>query len=243
MLVYFSVVSLVVAGGVFTTSAQESGLDGLTVWDGAFTEEQAERGSITYGSNCSGCHGDAGVGTNRASSLTGDAWMGNFQTQTVDDLFMFIRTNMPLNDEGSLSNFQYLDLAAFILSINDIPAGETELTLTSGVGVTIIPEDGELVALQDSTLIRVVGCLVEGGDSGWFVNNATAPRRLSRAAGVGPEDASAALGDGTFPLLFVLLPLDDYIGHRVSVSGLTQGEGGTDGINVAIVESVSETCE
>jgi cytochrome c553 len=241
LLIFLSSAFLVVAGGVFTTSAQGPGLEGPTVWDGVFTEAQAERGGTAYAANCSRCHGDELDGGGRFAALVGDPWMGNFQTQSVEDLFNFISTNMPNGNGGSLSDSMYLDLAAFILSSNDMPAGDAELTASSGAAVTIIAEDGELLALTSGTLVRVVGCLAEG-DDGFVVNNATAPERLN-AAGVGPEDATVALGAGSFPLLFVLSPIDEFVGHRVSVSGLSDGEGAVNGINVTLVESVGESCE
>ena len=241
LLIFLSAALLVVAGGVFTTSAQGPDLEGPTVWDGVFTEAQAERGANAYAANCSRCHGDDMRGGGRFSALVGDSWMGNFQTQTVEDLFNFIKTNMPNGNGGSLADSMYLDLAAFILSSNDMPASDAELTATSGAGVIIIAEDGELLALPSATLVRVVGCLAEGV-SGFVVNSATAPERLT-SAGVGPEDATVALGDGSFPLLFVLTPIDGFVGHRVSVSGLSEGEGAADGINVTLVESVADTCQ
>jgi cytochrome c553 len=241
ILLFLSAAALFVAASTFTTSAQ-SLLDGPTVWDGVFTEAQAERGAGAYAANCSQCHAENLSGGGRFAALVGDSWMGNFQTKTVRDLYDFISTNMPNGaNAGSLSGQMYLDLAAFILQSNGMPAGEAELTADSGEGVVIIAEDGELLALPDNTLVRVVGCLAEG-DNGWVVNNATAPERVT-VAGVGVEDDTVALGDGSFDLLFVLLPLDEFVGHRVSVSGLSDGPGAEDGINVTIVESVGETCQ
>ena len=241
LLTFLSAALLVVAGGMFTTSAQEPGLDGPTVWDGVFTEAQAERGASAFLANCSRCHGEDLDGGNRGAPLVGDAWMGNFQTQTVEDLFNFVSTNMPNGNGGSLANSMYLDLVAFLLSSNDMPAGDADLTAESAVGVTIIAEDGELLALPSSTLVRVVGCLAEG-DNGWIVSSATAPERVTRA-GMGPDDANVALGDESFPLHFVLVPIDEFAGHRVSVSGLSEGEAAADGINVTLVESVADTCQ
>jgi hypothetical protein len=42
--------------------------------------------------------------------------------------------------------------------------------------------------------------------------------------------------------MFVLTPLEAYLGHRVRVRGLLMGEGGVDGINVSTVESLTESC-
>jgi len=43
-------------------------------------------------------------------------------------------------------------------------------------------------------------------------------------------------------LKFVLSRLDQHVGKRMSVTGLTLGKGGVDGINVSTVNRVGETC-
>jgi hypothetical protein len=59
---------------------------------------------------------------------------------------------------------------------------------------------------------------------------------------VGPQDASRALGQGSFTLKFVLTRLDQYAGQRMSVSGILLGAGGADGVNVTTVSRVAEAC-
>jgi hypothetical protein len=53
----------------------------------------------------------------------------------------------------------------------------------------------------------------------------------------------APLGDREYTLRFVLTPLDKFMGHRMSVRASLMGEGGTDGLNVTSVQSVSASCE
>jgi len=242
LLIVLSAMALMVVGSTFTTSAQGGG-DGKTVWNTpVFTDAQAERGASAYAANCSQCHAEDMRGGGRYAALVGDSWMSDFQTQSVADLFAFISTNMPNGaNAGSLPRSTYLDLASFILQSNGMPSGAADLTPESGADVQILPEDGNLLPLADGTLVRVVGCLAEN-DNGWVVNSATQPRRIQRA-GVGPGDATVELGDNSFDLLFVLLPLDDYLGHRVSVSGLSSGPDASEGINVSQVDTVADTCQ
>jgi hypothetical protein len=94
--------------------------------------------------------------------------------------------------------------------------------------------------LPANTLVRVVGCLARSG-SDWTLTNATAPIRAEKT-GVDPSDATTALGTGTMTLKFVLTKLDSFVGQRMSVSGILIGTGGVDGINVAVVSRVAETC-
>jgi hypothetical protein len=56
-------------------------------------------------------------------------------------------------------------------------------------------------------------------------------------------DRNAPLGDREFALMFVLTSLDKFVGHRMSVRASLMGEGGTEGLNVTTIESVSATCQ
>jgi S-disulfanyl-L-cysteine oxidoreductase SoxD len=229
--VYVGTVGLAVA-----TAAQEPGKK--TAWDGVFTEAQVARGGTAFAANCGKCHG-ANLEGGEGHRLTGDVFWRDFQGRTVAYLFHYLTRSMPDQAPGSLPTDTYRDLAAFILSKNGFPAGSAELTPEATADVQIIRKDsgGELPA---SSVASVVGCLVKG-EGGWMVTNATAPERTDRA-GVLPEDATLALGDRSFKLLFVITRLDKIAGHRVRVNGLLVGDGGVDGINVTQVDSVSDSC-
>ena len=209
-----------------------------TVWDGIYTEAQAASGAAAFGVTCARCHGSNLEGNN-AKALTGEVFWRDFQARTVDYLLSYMSKNMPNGAPGTLPAPTYVELTAFILSRNDFPAGSAELTPASAVGVDIIPKDGPK-ELPDKTFARVVGCLAKGG-SGWIVNTATGPERVDSAA-VLPGDATRALGERSFPLLFVLTRLDKIVGHRVAVRGNLIGEAGKDGINVTDVTSVAASC-
>ena len=77
--------------------------------------------------------------------------------------------------------------------------------------------------------------------SDWVLTRATTPQRIERTGAV-PEDATRPLGDGSMTLKFVLTRLDSLVGQRVSVTGMLIGAGGANGINVATVNRVGETC-
>ncbi len=53
--------------------------------------------------------------------------MGDFNGETVGDIFDRIRTTMPMDGPGSLSRDQYADILSFILKSNNFPAGAKEL--------------------------------------------------------------------------------------------------------------------
>jgi hypothetical protein len=43
--------------------------------------------------------------------------------------------------------------------------------------------------------------------------------------------------------MFVLTSLQPFIGHRLSVRGLLMGDGGRDGINVSVTQSLAASCQ
>ena len=98
-----------------------------SVWDGVYTEEQAGRGERTYTRACAACHLDDLLGDGFAPSLVGAAFSFRWSGLSVGDIFATIRTTMPQGAPASLSRQAYADLAAFLLSVNDYPAGDEEL--------------------------------------------------------------------------------------------------------------------
>jgi mono/diheme cytochrome c family protein len=227
-------VFLVSTGGALLRA--QAPAPGRTVWDGVYTDAQAARGTQAFGASCTNCHTLAPTG-NRP--LTGDKFWEGWTQRSVADLLTFVKTNMPNGNGGSLSASTYNDLVAMILKSNGFPAATTELGPETVTGVQIVPRDGP-GQLPAGTLARVVGCLVRNGRD-WTLTNATAPLRIDKP-GVAAEDATAALGDRTLALKFVLTRLDAFAGHRMSASGLLIGAAGADGLNVSEVKSVAATC-
>jgi mono/diheme cytochrome c family protein len=209
-----------------------------TVWDGAYTDAQAERAQGAFGANCARCHTLTAEG---ARPLVGEQfWEANTQ-KTVGELLKYVSANMPNGrDAGTLSAASYNDLVALILKSNGFPAGATEVTPESAANIQIVPKDGP-GELPANTLVRVVGCLAPKSGADWTVTNATAPQRVDKG-GVGADDATRELGTRTMALKFVLSRLDASVGKRVSVSGILMGAGGADGINVSTVTRVAESC-
>src|SRR6185369_11126952 len=112
-----------------------------TVWDGVYTQQQAERGASSFASNCARCHAATPNGE-EGRNLVGKAFWDSFRESTVDHLLDYVSKNMPNGAGGSLNANTYADLVAFILSRNDIPSGTAELTKESANGVQIIAKTG-----------------------------------------------------------------------------------------------------
>ena len=98
----------------------------ISVWDGVYTDAQAERGHTLYMQNCSRCHGADLSGTYEIPPLVG-RFMPYWSGSTLDALFDYVSTAMPLDHPGALSAGANADILAFILKSNEIPSGSKEL--------------------------------------------------------------------------------------------------------------------
>ena len=120
----FAVIAILAACFLFAQEATRS------VWDGVYTEEQANRGQGLYKEHCSSCHADTLMGGEMSPPLVGGEFMSNWNGLTLGDLFERIRTTMPQNKAGKLSREVNADITAYILSVNRFPAGKAELPHT-----------------------------------------------------------------------------------------------------------------
>jgi len=98
-----------------------------SVWDGVYSEEQSGRGRALYAKECASCHGSTLSGGETAPPLTGAAFLANWSGLSVGELFERIRVSMPEGRPGTLSRQQNADILAYILSVNQFPAGKAEL--------------------------------------------------------------------------------------------------------------------
>jgi mono/diheme cytochrome c family protein len=124
---------IVISAGVYALQAQAPG----SVWDGAYTQAQAQRGEAKYQQQCSVCHGDALEGdaqTERGKQLnrvlpplSGDVFKGNWNGRPLSDLFDKVSRTMPRDDPGKVSHTDTADIIAFMLKFNGFPAGKAEL--------------------------------------------------------------------------------------------------------------------
>jgi mono/diheme cytochrome c family protein len=97
--------------------AQASGATSAA--DGVYSEEQANRGEETFLDVCANCHSN--------SEFRGENFAFKWEGQTVRDLYRLVRTTMPIDSPGRLSEQQYIEVIAYLLKLNRYPAGETAL--------------------------------------------------------------------------------------------------------------------
>ena len=98
-----------------------------SIWDGVYTDAQADRGHTAYMQNCSRCHGATLMGTFEIPPLVGRI-MPYYSGSSLGVFLDYISTAMPLSRPGSLSPATNADIVAYILKSNDVPSGAKELT-------------------------------------------------------------------------------------------------------------------
>jgi mono/diheme cytochrome c family protein len=89
-----------------------------TTRDRIYTAEQAESGRQVYTRACAQCH---------ALAFYKDDIMKPWDGGSLSDLYDAISTRMPPGNPGSLKRREYVDVLAYILSLNSMPAGDQEL--------------------------------------------------------------------------------------------------------------------
>ena len=97
---------------------------------GVYTEAQAARGKALYQAHCVTCHLDLHSAT---PPLAGEAFRAKWSSLTINDLFTKMRETMPTVEPGMLTPAEYIDLVAYVLSENKVPAGTKELTADGAV--------------------------------------------------------------------------------------------------------------
>lgn len=102
-----------------------------SIWDGVYTDVQALRGEEAYKATCASCHSQDLRGNSNTPSLLGMSFMFIWENQSLGQLYTKMRDEMPSDRPGSLSPQSYSDLLAFILQVNNFPAGAQELSADS----------------------------------------------------------------------------------------------------------------
>lgn len=96
-------------------SAQET----KSVKTGVYTAAQAGRGVTLFKSKCASCHAP--------NRFTDDLFYTSFAGKPLWEMFDVISDSMPEDNPGSLSKAEYADVIAYLLKLNNFPAGETDL--------------------------------------------------------------------------------------------------------------------
>lgn len=123
----FAVVA-VAAGVLSLASATISGQDtSKSTWDGVYSKAQAGKGEALYNDKCMKCHGADATGSD-APSLADSGFAGNWDGLTVGQLFDRLRSSMPQDAPQSLSREETANIVAYLLSRNNFPAGDADMS-------------------------------------------------------------------------------------------------------------------
>ena len=119
-------------GGVAACASAGSAPPGLTDASGGtsdvvtapltsavYTAQQADRGQRVFSTVCSACHG--------RNEFSGPIFAVTWMADPIGHLFEHIRTSMPQDQPGSLSNEEYAAVLAYFLRVNGREAGDVEL--------------------------------------------------------------------------------------------------------------------
>ena len=90
-----------------------------TTLAGVYTAAQAQRGEETYYNSCVNCH--------PKGTYAGPSFKSNWAGRPLSDLYDWVLTKMPKNDPGTLTPAESVEVIAYILQQNKMPAGKTAL--------------------------------------------------------------------------------------------------------------------
>lgn len=120
------------------TVAQPAAARQTTVWDGVYSEAQVRRGMAIYPSICGKCHGRLLNGAPddpdmvSTPPIAGPKFLRDWDGVSLATLLSYTRTTMPANNPGFLSDAEYADLVAYMLSMSGARAGGTDLSSDPG---------------------------------------------------------------------------------------------------------------
>jgi mono/diheme cytochrome c family protein len=233
----FLIAALVLAAGLVTAVAQAP----ASVLDGVYTAAQAERGEAVYSTSCAMCHeGQDADGPELMGTVFFDRW----REDKLEPLFTFMKTRMPGNRPGTLEERAYVDVLAYVLQANGLPAGERELSADLVERIQLVGPDGPQ-PLANLTIVRAVGCLSTAANNTWALVQAgsAAPVRARVIGAATPEElndsAAQPLGTHTFPLLSVSEKSASLAGHKVQVKGVLNRQRGVERINVMSLDDLT----
>jgi mono/diheme cytochrome c family protein len=224
-------------------AAQSTDSSRTTVWQGVYSEAQAARGHVEYTTHCARCHRDDLGGYNNI--LKGPRFMEKYRESSLHLLFDKTKTTMPRGEPASLTDNAYVDIVAYMLKMNQFPAGAEELRVEDLRRIQLIGKDGP-EEVPDSALVRVVGCLGANPGGPWMLTRATAPTRTGNpqpANGEREEAQALSLGETTYRLLVSAAYTPEPLkGHRVEVRGFLIRRPTELRINISSLESLDPAC-
>jgi hypothetical protein len=222
---------------VVSPLAHAADANGSTIWDGVYSQTQAQRGAGHFETFCSSCH---------RAGFRGPGFINRWREDKLSSLYNFIRNNMPVGNPGAASPAEYIDIVAWILSTNDVPTGPQDLTPAGASSIQVIGKNGP-APVPDGALVEVVGCLVQNEGNAWQLLQATDPVRTRDVDNTGGLDVKALsakpLGSLTFGLPDVgFYKPQNHKGHRIALKGFLDHQPKGDRLLTTAIETLAPDC-
>jgi S-disulfanyl-L-cysteine oxidoreductase SoxD len=234
--------------GFFISAAAAQGRSNSATGRSLFSATQAQRGQAIYTDSCSVCHSDdlSGDVPRGTPAVAGESFMA-FWEANLNGLFTKIKTRMPRNNPGILTDEAYLDVMAYVLQANGFPAGLEGLKAESLNNVQIVRKSGSVQkTVPNFVLVDVVGCLAQA-DNLWKLTNTSQPMATQEqpaTLAASKEAEMTPLGTETFRLVSVTpFRPDSHRGHKVQVKGLLyRGPSNNNRLDVTSLQMLAVSC-
>ena len=110
-----------------TAAAARTSQATRSVWSGVYTGAQAKRGADGYTRSCVDCHGDDLEGREQAPPLAGATFAQRWDGATLKKLLGRMEEMPPDDSAPRPQPGEYIDILAFLLDANHVPAGSQPL--------------------------------------------------------------------------------------------------------------------
>ena len=217
--------------------------------DGVYTTAQAKRGQMVYENKCASCH-RADLGGFSGPPLKSGLFMDRWREFPLSVLFDLVNNTMPADSPGTLREPEYLDVVAYMLQVNEIPAGKKQLTADLLPKTLLVGKDGPQ-PLPTSAQVVVTGCVTLDSGNGWFLTHAAEPERTLDPWHITPEELKAVRQEPPGDHLFRLQNITESSGfdrerldgNKGVAKGILVRQPQNERINVMSVESLGSSCD
>lgn len=196
---------------------------------------------------CAACHA-ADLNGGNGPALKGETFVNHWMEGSLDRLFDRVRSMPP--GGANLGSAESVDVLAYLLYVNDFPAGARELKAEAVRDIQIQGKNGP-APVPNFALVEVVGCLAPGSNGAWMLLNGSEPVRTRSPMQSTELEIAAAkakpLGKQTFELMDVAyfsnaFHPDSHAGNKVNAKGFLIRSATNAKINVTWVEELAGDC-
>jgi S-disulfanyl-L-cysteine oxidoreductase SoxD len=219
-----------------------------TALDGVYSASQAEQGKSVYASQCASCH-RADLSGFSGPPLKGELFLERWREFNLNVLEELIQRTMPASAPASLTPDKYLNVLAYLLQANGLPAGKKPLGAGALASTLLVGPDGRR-PLSSSAQVEVVGCMTLDSGNGFFLTSAGEPARTLDMFSLSAEDLRVARNAPLGNLVFRLenladvtgFNIDKAVGKKSEAKGVLVRQPKGDRINVTAIDVTGESC-